>query len=58
MRRMFLAGAAVAVVYVVADRAIRLLNEPSDVSVAAGYFLLLALASVAAGAAAWLWRRL
>jgi hypothetical protein len=55
---MFLAGAAVAVVYVVADRAIRLLNEPSDVSVAAGYFLLLALASVAAGAAAWLWRRL
>jgi hypothetical protein len=43
---------------VVADRAIYLLNEPNDVSVAAGYFLLLALVSVLAGLASWLWRRL
>jgi hypothetical protein len=57
MRKVFLAGAAVAVVYVVADRVIRLLNEPSDLSVAAGYFLLLALVSVATGAVAWLGRR-
>jgi hypothetical protein len=58
MRRVFLAGATGAVVYVVADRAIRLLNEPSDLSVAAGYFLLVALASVSTGAAGWVWRRL
>ena len=57
MRKVFLAGAAVAVVYVVADRVIRLLNEPSDLSVAAGYFLLVALVSAATGAVAWLGRR-
>lgn len=58
MRKVFFAGAAVAVVFVVANRAITLLNKTSDLSVAAGYFLLLALVSVASGLASWLWRRL
>lgn len=47
MRRVFFAGAAVAVVFVVANRAIVLLNEPNDQAVAAGYFLLLGLVALA-----------
>jgi|HubBroStandDraft_6_1064221.scaffolds.fasta_scaffold857991_1 hypothetical protein len=58
MRKVFFAGAAVAVVIVAADRIFKLLNEPNDLSVAAGYFLLLALVSALAGLGAWLWRRL
>jgi hypothetical protein len=58
MRNVFLAGAGVAVVYIVVNRAIVLLNEPSDMAVAAGYLLLLVLVSALAGLASWLWRRL
>ena len=43
MRTVFLAGIAAAVVWLVASYAIKLLNQPSDWSVAAGYFLLLGL---------------
>jgi hypothetical protein len=58
MRNVLFAGAAAAVVYVVVNRAIVLLNQPSDLAVAAGYFLLLALVALAAGVASRLWRRL
>jgi hypothetical protein len=58
MRNVFLAGAGLAVVYLVVNRAILLLNQPSDVAVAAGYVVLLVLVSVLAGLASWLWRRL
>ncbi len=45
MRKVFFAGAAMAVVFVVANRAIKLLDQPSDLAVAGGYFLLLTLVS-------------
>lgn len=54
MRKVFLAGAALAFVFVAVNRAIVLLNEPSDLAVAAGYFVLLALVSGAVG----VWSRL
>jgi hypothetical protein len=43
---------------VVANRAIALLNQPSDLAVAGGYFLLLVLVSTLAGLGSWLWRRI
>ena len=58
MRRVFFAGAAASAVVAVMSVAIDLLNRPSDVAVAAGYFVLLALVSAASGLAAHLWRRL
>ena len=58
MRNVFLAGAALAIVFVVANSAIALLNRPSDLSVAGGYFLVLVLVSALAGLARWLWRRI
>jgi hypothetical protein len=58
MRNVFLAGAGLAVVYLVVDRAIVLLNQPSDLAVAAGYVVLLMLVSALAGLASWLWRRI
>ena len=58
MRNVFLAGAALAVVFVAVNRAIDLLNVPNDWAVAAGYFLLLALVSVASGLMYRYWRRL
>jgi len=57
MRKVFLAGATLAVVYVVVDRAIVLLNEPDDLAVGAGYFMLLALVSAAVGVGSWIRRR-
>ncbi len=57
MRKVFLAGAALACVFVVVDRAIVLLNEPSDLAVAGGYFVLLALVSIAVGVFSRLRRR-
>jgi hypothetical protein len=57
MRIVFLTGAAMAVVFIVLARVIALLNGPSDQSVAAGYFLLLALVSIATGVTSWLLRR-
>lgn len=47
MRNMFLARAATAVVYWVANRALILLNEPSDLSVTAGDLLLVCLVALA-----------
>ena len=58
MRKVFLAGATLAVVFVVVDRAIVLLNQPDDLAVGTGYFILLALVSAAVGLGTWLWRRL
>jgi hypothetical protein len=58
MRKVFLAGATLAVVFVVVDRAIVLLNQPDDLAVGTGYFILLALVSGAVGLGTWLWRRL
>jgi hypothetical protein len=58
MRNVFFAGAALAVVFVAVNRAIDLLNVPNDWAVAAGYFLLLALVSVASGLMYRFWRRL
>jgi hypothetical protein len=58
MRNVFLAGATLAIVFVVANRAIALLNQPSDLAVAGGYFLVLVLVSALAGLAQWLWRRI
>jgi len=57
MRNVFFAGAAIAAVLLVANRALYLLNQPSDASVAAGYFLLLTLVSAGVGSASWLTRR-
>jgi len=57
MRKVFLAGATLAVVYVVVDRAIVLLNEPDDLAVAAGYFILLAVVSALVGIWSWIRRR-
>jgi hypothetical protein len=58
MRNVFLAGAALAIVCLVANRAIALLNQPSDLAVAGGYFLFVVLVSALAGVASWLWRRI
>ena len=58
MRRVFFAGAAASAVVAVMSVAIGLLNQPNDVAVAGGYFVLLALVSVASGLAAHFWRRL
>lgn len=58
MRKVFFAGLALAVVFVVANFAIKLLDTPNDWSVMAGYFLLLALVSVLCGALYRIWRRL
>ena len=58
MRNVFLAGIGAAVVYIVVNRAIVLLNQPSDLAVAGGYFLMLTLLAALGGAASWLWRRL
>jgi hypothetical protein len=58
MRTVFLAGAAAAVAFVVVNRALVLLNEPNDLAVAVGYFLMLAVISVASGIVVRLWRRL
>jgi hypothetical protein len=57
MRRVFLAGAAAAVVFVIANRALTLLNGPSNLSVTAGYFLWLGLVAVATDFVSRLWRR-
>lgn len=58
MRKVFLAGAAAAVVYWIANRALILLNEPSNSSVTAGYLLLVGLVAVATELTSRLWRRL
>ena len=58
MRNVFFAGAAAAIVFVIANRALTLLNEPSNLSVTAGYFLLLALVAGATDLVSRLWRRL
>ena len=58
MRNVFLAGAALAIVFIVANVAIALLNQPNDLAVTAGYFVLVALVAAVSGAATWLWRRL
>jgi hypothetical protein len=57
MRSVLIAGAAAAVVCVAVNRALALLNQPSDLAVAGGYFLLVAVAAAIAGAAARLGRR-
>jgi hypothetical protein len=57
MRNIVFAGSAAALVYVVVNGAIVLLNRPSNWSVAAGYFLLLALVAGTTEAALWLWKR-
>ena len=58
MRNVFFAGMALAVVFVVANFAIKLLNMPNDWSVMAGYLLLLALVSALCDALYRMWRRL
>ena len=58
MRIVFFAGVALAVVLVIANLAIKLLNLPDDRAVAAGYLLLLALVSVLSGWICRKWRRL
>ena len=57
MRIVLIAGAALAVAFLVVSRALALLNEPSDLSVTAGYFLLVTLAAAATGLASWFGRR-
>ncbi len=57
MRNIVFAGSAAALVYVVVNSAIGLLNRSSNLSVAAGYFLLLALVAGTTEAALWLWKR-
>jgi hypothetical protein len=58
MRRVFFAGLILAVVFLLVNFAIRLLDVPNDWSVMAGYFLLLALVAVLSGAMHRLGRRL
>lgn len=58
MRKMFLAGAATTVVYRLADHALILLNEPSNLSVTAGYLLLVGLVAVATELISRPWRPL
>jgi hypothetical protein len=55
--RNVLVGAATAVVYWIANRALILLNEPSNLSVTAGYLLLLRLVALATDLIARLSRR-
>ncbi len=57
MRNVFLAGAAAAIVFSIANGALTLLNEPSNLSVTAGYFLLLGLVAVATDLISRLGRR-
>ena len=57
MRNVFLAGTAAAIAFLIANQALTLLNEPSNISVTAGYFLLLALVAVATDLISRLWRR-
>jgi len=57
MRKVFLAGATLAVVFVVVDCAGVSLNQPDDLAVAAGCFMLLALVSAGVGIESWLGRR-
>lgn len=57
MRTVFIAGVAIAVVWLLASKAIRLLNQPSDWAVAGGYLLLLALVASGVGIGSWLTRR-
>ena len=49
MLKVLFAGTIVFVVFVVVNRALWLLNQPSDWRVAAGYFLLVALVAVLGG---------
>jgi hypothetical protein len=58
MRAVCFAGVALAVVFLVANFAIELLNVPNDWSVMAGYLLLLVLVSALCGAMYRMWRRL
>ena len=58
MRNVFLVGVAAAVVYWVVSRALLLLNQSSNLSVTAGYLLLVALVALAAGLISRGWRRL
>ena len=58
MRKVFFAGVALAVVFLVANFAIELLDVPDDWSVMAGYCLLLALVSALCGVLYRIWRRL
>jgi len=58
MRKVLFAGAAAVVVYQLVNRAISLLNTPSDMAVAAGYFLLVALVALGVGYGPRMWRGL
>jgi hypothetical protein len=58
MRSVFFAGTVAALLFVAVNRALYLLNQPSDLAVAGGYFLLLAIVAVLAGIARRLWRRI
>ena len=49
MGRIFVFGIVLALAVMIADYALHLLNRPSDSAVAAGYLILLALVSLAAG---------
>ena len=57
MRTVLFAGGAMAIVFVVANFAIHLLDQPSDVAVACGYALFVALAAAGVGCILWLLRR-
>jgi hypothetical protein len=56
MWKLFAVGIALALAATIADFAVHLLNRPSDVAIAGGYVILLALFSLSAGAIAR-WRR-
>ena len=58
MRKVLFAGAAAAVVYLTVNCAIIWLNRASNLSVAAGYFLMVTLIALLIGVAPRLWRRL
>lgn len=49
MRRIFVAGVALAAGSVVISSALHLLNQPSDAAVAFGYLILLMIVSLAVG---------
>jgi len=51
------AGVMLAAVMVVLTFALHLLNQPRDTAVAAGYFIVLALVTLAVGGAGYLMRR-
>jgi hypothetical protein len=57
MRNVLFAGAAAALVFVLVNRAFVLMNEPNDLLVAAGLFLLLTVVGGLTEAAMLLWRR-